>query len=47
MGCPATEMAENQTTHLLVISGSGLPVGILSTLDLARALTAEGDPGDS
>ena len=43
----ATLMAENQTSHLLVISDTGLPVGVVSTLDVARALAAEGDPGDS
>ena len=43
----ATLMAENETTHLLVISDTGLPVGILSTLDVARALAVEGDPGAS
>ena len=40
-------MAENQSTHLLVVSDSGEPVGVLSTLDVARALAAESDPGDS
>jgi CBS domain-containing protein len=40
-------MAENETTHLLVISDAGLPVGVISTLDVARALAAEGDPGES
>jgi CBS domain-containing protein len=43
----ATLMSENQTSHLLVISDNGLPVGIISTLDVARALAAEGDPGES
>jgi CBS domain-containing protein len=43
----ATLMAENETTHLLVISDKGLPVGILSSLDVARALAAEGDPGEA
>ena len=43
----ATLMAENQTSHLLVISDKGLPVGIVSTLDVARALAAEGDPGET
>ena len=43
----ATLMAENETTHLLVISDTGLPVGVISSLDVARALAAEGDPGDS
>jgi CBS domain-containing protein len=40
-------MAENETTHLLVASEKGLPVGVISSLDVARALAAEGDPGDS
>jgi CBS domain-containing protein len=43
----ATLMAENQTTHLLVVADGGLPVGAISTLDVARALAAEGDPGES
>jgi CBS domain-containing protein len=43
----ATLMAENETTHLLVISDTGLPVGVISSLDVARALAAEGDPGES
>jgi CBS domain-containing protein len=40
-------MAENETSHLLVISEKGLPVGVISTLDLARAFAAEGDLGES
>jgi CBS domain-containing protein len=40
-------MAENQTSHLLVRSDMGLPVGVLSTLDIARALAAGSDPGES
>ena len=43
----ATLMAENETTHLLVVSTCGLPVGVISSLDVARAVAAEGDPGDS
>jgi predicted transcriptional regulator len=43
----ATLMTENQTSHLLVISDKGLPVGVISSLDVARALAAEGDPGES
>jgi CBS domain-containing protein len=43
----ATLMAENETTHLVVISHHGLPVGIVSTLDVARAFAAESDPGES
>jgi CBS domain-containing protein len=43
----ATLLTENETTHLLVVSDRGLPVGVLSTLDVARALAAEGDPGES
>jgi CBS domain-containing protein len=39
----ATLMAENETTHLLVTSDQGLPVGVISTLDVARAFAAEGD----
>ncbi|HEY0415648.1 MAG TPA: CBS domain-containing protein [Gaiellaceae bacterium] len=34
----ATLMAENQTSHLLVVSDAGLPVGVVSTLDVAGAL---------
>jgi len=34
-------LAENETSHLLVISESGLPIGVLSTLDIARAFAAE------
>lgn len=37
----ATLLAENETTHLLVISDTGLPIGVLSTLDIARAFAAE------
>jgi len=36
-------LAENETTHLVVISDKGLPVGVLSTLDIARAYGAEQD----
>jgi CBS domain-containing protein len=34
-------LAEHETTHLLVISEVGLPIGIISTLDVARAFAAE------
>ncbi|HEX7525008.1 MAG TPA: CBS domain-containing protein [Gaiellaceae bacterium] len=34
-------LAENETSHLLVVSDSGLPIGVLSTLDIARAFAAE------
>ena len=34
-------LADNETSHLLVISDSGLPIGVLSTLDIARAFAAE------
>ena len=40
----AALMVENATTHLLVISDKGLPVGVISSLDIARALASEGDP---
>ena len=40
-------LAENETSHLLVIADSGLPIGVLSTLDIARAYGAESDPGES
>ena len=36
-------MAENGTSHLLVVDpGDRRPVGVLSTIDIARALTREG-----
>ena len=35
-------MAENATAHLVVVDRNGSPVGILSTLDIARVV-AEGD----
>jgi len=34
-------LAENETTHLIVLSDTGLPVGVISTLDIARAYAAE------
>ena len=34
-------LAEHETSHLLVISETGLPIGVLSTLDIARAFAAE------
>ena len=34
-------LAENETSHLLVINDAGLPIGVLSTLDIARAFAAE------
>ena len=37
-------LAENETAHLLVVSGAGLPVGVISTLDVARAFAAETGP---
>ena len=40
-------MREHSTSHLLVVSDRGFPVGVLSSLDLARALATEGDPGES
>jgi CBS domain-containing protein len=43
----ASLMVENETTHLLVVSEEGLPVGVISSLDVARSLAAEGDPGES
>jgi CBS domain-containing protein len=42
-----TLMNENETTHLLVVSDKGLPVGVISSLDVARAFAAEGDPGET
>jgi Predicted signal-transduction protein containing cAMP-binding and CBS domains len=42
----ATLMAENQAAHLLVISDAGLPIGVLSSLDVARALGAEAGPDE-
>lgn len=43
----ATLLAENEATHLLVIADNGLPVGVLSTLDVARAYGAEADPEEN
>jgi CBS domain-containing protein len=40
-------LAENETSHLLVISGTGLPIGVLSTLDIARAFAAEPGPDEN
>ena len=40
-------LAENATTHLLVIADSGLPIGVLSTLDIARAFAAEAGPEEN
>lgn len=34
----AQMMTENAATHLLVVDASGRPVGVLSTLDVARVL---------
>ena len=39
----ATLLAENETTHLLVVNETGLPIGVLSTLDIASAYGAEPD----
>jgi CBS domain-containing protein len=43
----ATLMREHATSHLLVVSDLALPVGVISSLDVARALATEGDPGES
>lgn len=43
----ASLMTQHETSHLLVVSTEGLPVGVISSLDVARALAAEGDPGES
>jgi CBS domain-containing protein len=43
----ATLLVENETTHLLVISDTGLPIGIVSTLDIARAFAAERGPEEN
>jgi CBS domain-containing protein len=40
-------MREHATSHLLVVSDRSLPVGVISSLDVARALATEGDPGES
>jgi len=40
-------MEENQTSHLLVISDTGLPVGVISSLDIARAFAVEADPEEN
>ena len=36
----ARVMAEHELTHLVVVDGSGRPVGVVSTQDVARALAA-------
>jgi CBS domain-containing protein len=38
----ATLLAENETSHLLVVDDAGLPIGVLSTLDVARAFASAG-----
>ena len=43
----ATLLAENGTSHLLVIADTGLPIGVLSTLDIARAFAAEAGPEEN
>jgi CBS domain-containing protein len=43
----AALMGEHRTSHLLVVADKGFPVGVISSLDVARALGAEGDPGES
>jgi CBS domain-containing protein len=37
----ATLLVENETSHLIVINDAGLPIGVLSTLDIARAFAGE------
>ena len=37
-------LAEHETSHLLVINDAGLPIGVLSTLDVARAFAVEAGP---
>ena len=45
LAAAALSMAENQTTHILVVEpGADEPVGILSALDLARALAPPPPP---
>ena len=40
-------MAEHSTSHLLVVaSDTKLPIGVLSTLDIARAVAAEPGPDE-
>jgi CBS domain-containing protein len=40
-------MAEHSTSHLLVVAtDTALPIGVLSTLDIARALAAEPGPDE-
>ena len=43
----AKVLAEHETNHLLVISETGLPIGVLSTLDIARAFAAEPGPDEN
>jgi CBS domain-containing protein len=41
-------MREHATAHLLVVADeTELPIGVLSTLDIARALAAEPEPTDN
>jgi CBS domain-containing protein len=40
-------MREHATSHLLVVSDRSFPIGVISSLDVARALATEGDPGES
>lgn len=39
VGRAASLMSEYQTTHLLVLDAGGYPSGVVSTLDVARALS--------
>jgi CBS domain-containing protein len=43
----AALMTENRTSHLLVVSEVGLPIGVISSLDVARALAAEPGPEEN
>jgi CBS domain-containing protein len=45
---PLRDVARMMVRHrVLVTSEKGLPVGVISSLDVARALAAEDFPGDS
>jgi CBS domain-containing protein len=37
----AALMVEHDTSHVVVVGGSGLPTGMVSTLDVASILAAE------
>jgi CBS domain-containing protein len=40
-------LREHQTAHLLVVAENGMPIGVVSTLDIARAFAAEPAPTEN